>query len=451
MKKRNLFLALASGMVMFSACSNDEGLMDDANVNAASDAQQIVLQVANTGDGMKTRAGRPLYSSEAGQQVNNVTLIVCNQKDNKVAYTTTINNWTTVSKKYETNGHGTEYTFTIPKDNKLTEGSYTVYAVGYSNDSEYTSDAKAAIGTVFTGNTILNFQSNKTPKNNAEEIFAGSLADIKVGKDKNIGFRKPVVLNRQVAGAFTYVKDIPYYEGAAKLRLVAATRNQNLVLGHFANFDLVNNGTNNTDNINYVVNGANPAADKVLYEIDLTKWFKSIKDDNNDQVIDLFETGQNEETKGNWIGNSEGNLTNGRPKYAIGSVFGGQFVIPFQKADANSLELQLTNNDGSKVLRTWVIKLPTAEKSSALIAWNGNNFAEVASYEENEYQYSVVRNHLYGVGKRTFDGTPTDPNPDPDPETEKPGTNEPESLNNKQELILRVNDNWEVIHDMEIE
>lgn len=69
-------MALASGMVMFSACSNDEGLMDDANVNAASDAQQIVLQVANTGGDMKMRAGRPMLGEQPGQQIDNVQVII---------------------------------------------------------------------------------------------------------------------------------------------------------------------------------------------------------------------------------------------------------------------------------------------------------------------------------------------------------------------------------------
>ena len=235
------------------------------------------------------------------------------------------------------------------------------------------------------------------------------------------------------------MKDIPYLKGAAKLRLVASTCNTQLVLGAFNSFDLTGNGVNNDANVKYVVNGTKPnESNKVLYEINLSDWFNEVKDANGDFIIDGND---------NWKWNTN-NPTG--PKYVNGSVFGGRFVIPFQKTDAaNSLELQLTNSDGSKVLRTWVIKL--TKTTQTLTAWSDNAFGLVSNYQEDAYKYSVVRNHLYGVGKRTFDGTTTDPNPNPNPDIEQPGTNEPESLNNKQELILRVNDNWEVIHDMEIE
>lgn len=437
MKKRNLFLALASGMVMFSACSNDEGLMDDANVNAASDAQQIVLQVANTGGDMKMRAGRPMLGEQPGQQIDNVQVIICNKDNSQILYTETVNNWNTdgVSEKY---ANGREAVIEIPTAKKLTPGTYKVYAFGYSNNSNYekAATATAAEGT-FTENTILQLKANTE----VEEIFAGEM-DLTVEQNKNKnkakGFKKPVVLNRQVAGAYTYVKDIPYLKGAAKLRLVASTCNTQLVLGAFNSFDLTGNGVNNDANVKYVVNGTKAdASNKVLYEINLTDWFNEVKDTDGDFIIDGGD---------NWKWNTN-NPTG--PKYVNGSVFGGRFVIPFQKADANSLELQLTNNDGSKVLRTWVIKL--TKTTQTLTAWSDNAFGLVSNYQEDAYKYSVVRNHLYGVGKRTFDGTTTDPNPNPNPDIEQPGTNEPESLNNKQELILRVNDNWEVIHDMEIE
>lgn len=70
MKKSYLFSAFAAGMVMLSACSNDGDLTGGNADNESNDAvQQIVLQVANTGEGMQTRAGRPLLSSEAKQDI----------------------------------------------------------------------------------------------------------------------------------------------------------------------------------------------------------------------------------------------------------------------------------------------------------------------------------------------------------------------------------------------
>ena len=121
----------------------------------------------------------------------------------------------------------------------------------------------------------------------------------------------------------------------------------------------------------------------------------------------------------------------------------GEFLNPFQKGSTTTFVLKLVK-DNNDELRSWAIKLPTKDIATSLTAWNSgeNKFASVSSYTETVNNYSVLRNHLYGVGTRMKDEPETPGEPDID---------EPESLNNKQELTLRVNDNWEVIHNMEIE
>lgn len=425
MKKTLLLGTLTTGMVMLSACSNEETV-----INGNDDAkQQIVLQVASSGDGI-TRAGRPLNSSEAKQSIENVKVIIC-QGEN-IKYVTSVSDWNTTATDYTTGGHGKEKVIEIPSTDKLPAGSYKVYAFGYSTDSDYDLSTITGVtdGTTtgtFPENTKLEFSTNATNKI-GEEIFAGSY-DLTV-KDGE-GFKSPVVLNRQVAGTFGYLSEIPYITGAAKLRLVAATRNTELVLGNFANVDLTGNGKDNTNNVKYVVNGTTPVtadAEKVIYTINLSKWFTKIEDTDGDGLIDVTN---------NWIGDAK--------KYAEGSVFAGEFLIPFQKVDnKNTFELQLTDANDN-VLHTWTIKLPASQVSTALNAWNGTGFEDITGYTETTTSYSVVRNHLYGIGERAKD-EPTKPgNPDPD------NPDVPQSLNNKQELTLRVNDNWEVIHKMEIE
>lgn len=117
MKKSYLFSALAAGMVMLSACSNDSDLANGGSVETTEMAQQIVLQVANSGDGMQTRAGRPLYSSEAKQSIENVKVIICEKGTNTVKYVKPIENWNTdaVSSTYDTNGHGREKLINLNK------------------------------------------------------------------------------------------------------------------------------------------------------------------------------------------------------------------------------------------------------------------------------------------------------------------------------------------------
>ena len=205
MKKSVLFSFVIAGLVMMSSCTKEKVIViggDDSNA-----AQQIVLQVANTGDGLQTRAGRPLYSSEAKQTIENVKVIICKNNDNdnavkEVKYVTTVENWNTSSTEYTTGGHGRMTTIEIPKAQRLDEdGKYTVYAFGYHTGTEYKNlnDAIAAIakGSEFNANTVLNIAAGVK----GEEIFAGSITfELK----KEIGFKRPVVLNRQVAGTFGY-------------------------------------------------------------------------------------------------------------------------------------------------------------------------------------------------------------------------------------------------------
>ena len=433
MKKSYLFSAFAAGMVMLSACSNDGDLTNGGN--ESNDAvQQIVLQVANAGDGMQTRAGRPLLSSEAKQTIENVKVIICNES-NKIVKVKTYNDWNNAdSKVYGKGGgaHGRETTLTYTGKEKLGDGTYTIYAYGFHNETAYkkldTQIANLAEGQTLDQNIILECSAV------GEEIFAGSTAQFTIdGAHK--GFTQTVVLNRQVAGTFGYFESIPFVAGATKLQLVASNPNKSLVLGNFNSFDLTGNGTGNGTNVKYVVNGTNPAADKVVYTIDLTKWFKVIKDGDNDGLIDA--------DADNW--NKPTTITGA--SFKTGSVFGGSFLIPFQKNDNQTFVLQLTNDTGD-VLKSWAVKLPSTDgqlSEYTLSYWNTSAtthvFDKTPGTKDVADKYSVVRNHLYGIGKRSLD-EPTTPGTDPD---------EPEPLNKKQELTLRVNDNWEVIHQMELE
>lgn len=431
MKKSYFFSALAAGMVMFSACSSDNDLANGGN--GSNDAvQQIVLQVANAGDGMQTRAGRPLLSSEAKQTIENVKVIICDES-NKIVKVKTYNDWNNAdSKVYGKGGgaHGRETTLTYTGNEKLGNGTYTIYAFGYSNNSDYkdltTQISDLTEGKPFSGNTILNLKDGVK----GEEIFAGSTAQFEINENQK-GFTQTVVLNRQVAGTFGYFDKIPYVAGAAKLQLVASNGNTGLVLGGFNSFDLTGNGTGNEGHVNYVVNGTTAAKDNVIYTINLKDWFTNVNDVDHDGLIDDT----------NWA--KPAGYT--KATFAKGSVFGGSFLIPFQKNDNQTFVLQLTNDAGD-VLKSWAVKLPSDDgqlSEYTLSSWNSTTsvFDNTSATKDAADKYSVVRNHLYGIGERSLD-EPTTPGTDPD---------KPEPLNKKQELTLRVNDNWEVIHKMELE
>lgn len=174
----------------------------------------------------------------------------------------------------------------------------------------------------------------------------------------------------------------------------------------------------------------------MLYSINLDTWFPG-GDKNNDGVLNGDDT--------NWT-----HPTNVRTTVVKGSVFGSNFVIPFALThDKSTMELQLLD-DANNIIKTWSVSIPTADVNS--VATGGNVADESVSV------FNVVRNHMYNLGVKTSNGTTTDPDPSnptpepgkPDPENPDPGTDQPEDLSKSQNLILKVNDNWEVIHKLEL-
>ncbi|WP_278677198.1 hypothetical protein [Phocaeicola coprocola] len=442
--KKNYLLGMAlMASLSFNSCDKEVVYVQDGNgVESVADGAQIItLQVENGGDGLATRAGRPLYSAEAKQDIQNVKLWICDNTGKKVVYVKEISNWNTDgSTVYTTGGHGRQTTIELKGADKLAAGAYKIYAVGYSNSSAYTltNVTNVTKESAFNENMVL-------PCSTAgEEIFAGQM-ELTVEKGK--GFKEPVVLNRQVAGAFAYVKDIPFMEGAKYLKLVASAQNQSLVLGNFNSFDLTGNGSGNA-NVKYVVNGTNGKSGSETYvisTIDLNKWFTAIKDEDGDNLIDAGENWKNP------CRPSSSPAAGTYPTFQKGSAFGGEFVIPFAHVDGKqTLTLQLTKENGDS-LRSWKVNLGSTDVqlNQAITYWNSNWDSTITDTSANTY--SLVRNHLYGIGTRMNDeADPEQPGVDPDPDPENPN-DKPESLNNKQELVLKVNDNWEVIHGMELD
>lgn len=454
--KKNYLLGMALiASLSFYSCDKEVVYVQDGNgVESVADGAQIItLQVENGGDGLATRAGRPLFSAEAKQTIENVKLWICDNTGKKVVYVKEISNWNTDgSTVYTTGGHGRQTTIELKDADKLAAGTYQIYAVGYSATSDYdltkvTEVKKTEEGEgkyTFSENMVLPIKGDATNKI-GEEIFAGQM---KLTVEQGKGFKKPIVLNRQVAGAFAYVKDIPYMEGAKYLKLVASAQNQSLVLGNFNSVDLTGNGSGNTGNVKYVVNGTNGKSGSETYEIssiDLNKWFTAIKDEDGDNLIDAGENWKNPHRP------SGSPAAGTYPTFQKGSAFGGEFVIPFAHVDGKqTLTLQLTKENGDS-LRSWKVNLGSTDVqlNQAITYWNSNWDSTITDTSANTY--SLVRNHLYGIGTRMNDeADPEQPGVDPDPNPENPN-DKPESLNNKQELVLKVNDNWEVIHGMELD
>ena len=441
--KKGMFFALAASSLLFSACSSDDAVVSTEGQNEA--VQQIVLQVASSGDGLTTRAGRPLYSSQALQTIQNVRVLIYNA-DTKAIVKDAKLNWKE-STTYK--NHGRQLTLTYKGDERLSEGNYKVMAVGYSDGSDYTYSLDVTSAAALTGTYSDITATLKTGKKVAEEVFAGD-ADLKIDANKDITNLTSgeedglaVTLHRQVAGSFGYFCNIPASvngKAAATLRLVVRDKNDMLTFNNF-NSSFTDAATST---IKYYVNGSKSAsaatADAkfnnkedgyVLYSINLNTWFPG-GDQNSDGVLNAEDT--------NWK-HPDGVNT----QVVKGSVFGSNFVIPFKYTEGkNTMELQLLDADNN-IIKTWTVSIPASDVNT--VAANGATDASPSIF-------NVVRNHMYNLGVKTSNGTTPDPsNPDPkptdpDPDKPKPGTDQPEDLTKSQNLILKVNDNWEAIHKL---
>lgn len=412
---RYLYYLLTLPLVLSACTSQDEEMPVQGDAE-----QRIVLQVAES-NSLTSRAGRPLYSNEPKQEVDIVQLFICDASRTIVSKKQ-IGNWMGVSSPYD--NHGREWSGTLTGDERVPAtgiANYTVYAIGYTYDENKTEY------TVGTENTNLHTYlegldiDTKFPEyltlslNNAlgEEIFAGSTS---IETNVAGGFSATVELKRQVAGVYMYVKEIPDIENTTKLSLTASADNNGLVLGQF-------------DKEN-VMNGTAPASGEGRFElcsINMADW---------------------KDKDGNWK-----NPYAGKADFQEGAYYAGCFVIPFSaKEGVQSLQIERYEGENTTPEQIWKVNLPDAPKS--IWAWNAtnNNFGDAAqNVTESETSYSLLRNHLYCIGRRGQD-TFEDPSEPGGEEPTPPSDDNPESLKGEgSPIILKVLDNWDKLYDMELE
>lgn len=546
MRKQVWFSALAAGVLLFSACKSED--IPAQGGNESANDQKLVLNLA-TGGNQASRAGRPLLSSAAGQDIDKLTLFFI-KEDGNIALKKEISSaeWHNGATAYD-KGMQIEISLKASNEENLPaseEGTkYTVYAVGYSEDTAYDN---GFLNASLTKNVAFSQADNfwaQTEEKTGEEIFAGEakITAIQNGStNETCLIQTPasdaaypaspamavpsIVLNRQVAGVtgyFTNIRTGKMTTGTGltakpvKLRLVASGRNNRV------KFESLVSGETTTSTIaatvNYVINGAqnselgNAKVDArflnssekdayVVYEVNLAEWFKyggetgrstfADCDINGDGVVgfedaiayvygnDNVAKLQGDDLKNTWSKAIEGDIvsigaepsevqcnalsgfwaiptSNKGQQLVAGSVFAGEFLIPFaQKAGKNTFELQLLDNDG-QILDHWNVRIPEREKYTK--PGDGGVSTGVIATAESDIStsiYNVFRNHVYSLGLKAQDTDkgpvdPTDPDtPDPKPEPDD-DKDEPSDLSVGQNLLINVNDQWEIIHQMEID
>lgn len=531
MRKQYVLGMTLIASLAFASCSKDEQVVQEGNgiETVQDDGQVLTLQVSNSGDGLTTRAGRPLLSSQAKQDINTIILYVVAKggtNNGKVVLEKTISadEWKNALAYSNINGHGKqlEISFKNSDKQKLADGTYTIYAIGYYETGANYKDIKIASAPTTTGegSTPVSFPVNglyallNNNDNPAEEIFAGQV-EVTAKTDAQFGSYLEVstestadkkvvpalVLNRQVAGVTGYFTNLPAKVGEqipTKIRLVASNKSNKV---HFTSMVSGETDGTTTAAATSVVNGSASSltAENLpywnsskkgykVYEIELSEFFPQMNDSDSPKTFDQLDLdgdgfvgykdaqhyvyGKVPSSTSDWdtaykgnVGseNLESGYNNGKTKplsgfwknananqtLVAGSVFAGEFIIPFlQVGGTNTFELQLLD-EHDNILKTWNVQVPTKVTSGS--SDNNNNIAAgiTATWaNDTDLIYNIYRNHLYSLGLKTEDGDGgTKPNPDPDPNPE----DKPEDLSKGQDLLINVNDNWEIIHNMVID
>lgn len=534
---------MAAGVLLFSACKSEDVPAQGGNESAND--QKLVLNLA-TGGNQASRAGRPLLSSAAGQDIDKLTLFFIDGEGN-IALKKEISSaeWHNGATAYD-KGMQIEISLKGSNGEALTASTvgtkYTVYAVGYSERTAYNNGFLNGSLTKDAAFTQTDNFWAQTAENTGEEIFAGEakITAIQNGSTNETcliqtsesGATYPespamavpsIVLNRQVAGVTGYFTNIRTGKMTAgtgltaepvKLRLVASGRNNRV---KFEN--LVSGETTTSTTVNYVINGAqngdldNAKVDArflnsstndayVVYEVNLADWFNyggesgrstfADCDLNGDGVVGfedaiayVYGKGnvaklQGDDLKNTWSEAIQGKkvsigaepsevqcnklsdfwaipASNKGQQLVAGSVFAGEFLIPFAQATGkNTFELQLLDKDG-QILDHWNVRIPEDEMyTSTNVPSPSTGTIISAKYDISTSIYNVFRNHVYSLGLKAqdTDGGPVDPTdpvtPDPKPEPDD-DKDEPSDLSVGQNLLINVNDQWEIIHQMEID
>lgn len=489
MMKRQIKLIGWLFVSALAACTSETPNPADGG-NAADETQKLVINLSDGGDRLTTRAGRPLHSSEPGQWIQNVTLYVTNADG--IVLQKEIDEYVWANAVDYSNGKQLEIAFRTSDGEQLPEGDYTVYAVAFSNETDY------SISPAPKAETKINAISNGTIDNDkvasfdfsdkfsavlnsgvadAEEIFAGVATIVstqdsdgkpclkaKSDDDGTTAGDAVITLNRQVAGTIGYFTNIPANVGEAvptRIRLVAANRSDKVW------FTSLIGGETENNKVSWVINGSQSvtlpknayyySSDKTtydayeIYSIDLSKWFKFGGETGRTDfaACDLDDDGYVGETDVEEFKKTSNNLsdfwenpnsTSEHPQQLEeGSVFAGRFLIPFSLVSGKeTFELQLLGNETGKpeqILKSWRVKVSADGKHSVPNVEVPTGVIVPAA--DQDYVYNIYRNHMYSIGRKTADGTVVD--------------DYPADLNTAQDLVITVNSQWQIVHGMELE
>lgn len=379
---------LACGLLTFSACSNDDAFNEDETNVTAGETRNVELTFNfSVNSGEQTRGGRPLYSSEALQQVNTMKVYVFKEEsDDNYVYSEEI----TDDGNFGFNNHsaqGTEsHSYTLT--DKLPDGKYKFLAVGYEDGYGTTFEALTMTpDATKLSDLLLKLNSGQ----NADEVFSGVSDPVTVSATST-SFNVGVELHRVVAGILGYFKNVPF----------EIEKDGHMVQVKHVLVNVIKKGTS-AKLADRTANGVGESKYTII-DIDMSPYSNSKDGDNNWYKVPA---------------------KSGAVATVANSVLQGAYSLPIAAVTDNStLEVVLTGEDKGTVLKTFKVK------------------------DEESYDFAINANHFYSLGqKKTDDDTNGGtPGPDTDDDDDKPI-----DLSKDQIITITVNAEWTDIHNLTIE
>ena len=404
---KNYLYVSAVGAMLLAACSNDD-TVPLGGEEAVQPGSAITLTVNSSGDGLSTRAGRPVNSSEAANNVTAVRLYIYNPSGTDVtnaalaAGTQNPVLWTAGPSDSATPGNNQNHkaSQTVKLNKLATNGVYTVVAYGYNTALDYTITA----GTSADDSFIATLPA----ATNESELFAGKATFNVVNGNIQAGTTSEVELRRHVAGLLGYFKNVPILypnpvsglpTPVAFVRVYASSHATSFTFPSVLNV----NGTGNNTKTRVLDLGLSTLITDYLTQVtaagtNLTKVFS----------IPAISTG------------TTATVPN--------SILKGRFLVPFaQVTGATTFTVQLEDASGT-VLKTWDVV------NNALTG--------------DKKIYDVRRNYFYSIGQKvkasSIDGGTTDPGSTDD-------NDNPIDLSQETVITVTVNDAWDTIYNLGIE
>lgn len=404
--KKYLFLS-AVGAMMLAACSNDDTVPVEG-IDAAQPGSELTLTLNSGGDGMSTRANRPVNSSEAANNVTAVKLYIYNPSGTDVTAAAlsagTLNpiTWTAGPTNPAAPGDNPspahKASQTIKLNKLATDGVYTVVAYGYNLVTDYTISGGGAANDAFT--------ATLPALTNESELFAGKNTFTVVNGNIQSGTSSEVELRRHVAGLLGYFKNVPilYTNPSTNLPDIVA----------FVRVYASSHASAFTFPSTLPVNGTGNHTKTKVLEFNLATLI-------SDFTAQTVAAGTNLTKTFNIPAKT------GLTATVANSILSGKFLVPFAKvASTTTFTIQLENAAGT-ILKSWDVI--------------NNGLA-------GEKVFDVQRNYFYSIGQKyvasSTDGGTSDPG-------ETGDDDQPIDLSKETVITITINDAWDTIYNLGIE